>query len=75
MANNIFHLPKFTPSAKKLWMAIPLNIRNQLLENVYCGECRGVTTITNYSGSVKSGTLILSGKCKACGAEVARVID
>jgi len=75
MENQVVRLPQFTPSAKKIWMTIPLNIRNQLLANVYCGECGGRTTIINYSGSVKSGTVILSGQCKTCGADVARVID
>lgn len=73
--SNISQLPQFTPSAKKLWLNIPENIRSQLLANVYCGQCGGETTIVNYSGTVKSGVVILTGQCITCGAEVARVID
>jgi len=75
MNKNISHLPQFTPSAKKLWMNIPEHIRSQLLANVYCGQCRSETTIVNYTGSIKSGLIVLTGQCKSCGAEVARVID
>lgn len=43
----------FTPQARQLWAKVPAHIRPKLLSNVYCGECRGETTIVNYSGSVR----------------------
>lgn len=65
----------FTPQARQLWQNVPAHIRPKLLSNVYCGECRGETTIVNYGGSVKQGLLVLEGSCQQCGADVARVID
>jgi hypothetical protein len=75
MKKNIAQFPQLTPAAKKLWLAIPGEIRSQLLTNVYCGQCGGVTTMVNYSGSVTSGVVVLVGRCINCDAEVARVID
>ena len=41
--------------------------------NVWCGDCRHETTITNFSGTIKGGNLLL-GKCAECHGDVARVI-
>jgi hypothetical protein len=75
MKKNIAQFPQLTPDAKKLWLAIPGEIRRQLLSNVYCGHCGGVTSMVNYSGSVTSGVVVLVGHCITCDAEVARVVD
>jgi hypothetical protein len=68
-------LPTFTPPAAKLYAAIPADIRRQLLSNVWCGACRHEVTITNFSGAVRSGDLLLVGKCSECHGDVARVIE
>jgi hypothetical protein len=68
-------LPKFTPPAAKLYAAIPADIRKQLLSNVWCGVCRHEVTISNFSGAVRSGDLLLVGKCSECYGDVARVIE
>ena len=70
----IEHIPNFTPPAAKLWAAIPIDTRKQLLSNVWCGKCRHEVTITNFSGAVKAGDLLLVGKCSECQGDVARVI-
>jgi len=67
-------LPTFTRPAAKLWAAMPRDIRKLLLTNVYCSKC-GMTTITNFSGVVKSGDLLLAGKCAECHGDVARLIE
>jgi hypothetical protein len=67
-------LPTFTPPAAKLWAAIPSDSRKKLLSNVYCSKC-GMTTITNFSGVVRSGDLLLVGKCAECHGDVARLIE
>ena len=67
--------PNFTPAARELWSKVPAHIRPKLLSNVFCGTCGGETTIVDYNGSVKQGTLVLQGNCKQCGSDVARVID
>jgi hypothetical protein len=56
-------IPNFTKPASKLWTAIPADTRKLLLSNVWCGKCRHEVTITNFSGAVKGGDLLLVGKC------------
>jgi hypothetical protein len=46
-----------------------------LPSNVWCGQCSHETTITNFSGVVKGGDLLLVGKCAECHSDVARVIE
>lgn len=68
-------LPRFTTPATKLWATIPNHTKNLLLSNVWCGKCRHEVTITNFSGVIKSGNLLLVGVCSECRGDVARVID
>lgn len=72
---TIESIPKFTAPAAKLYAAIPADVRKQLLSNVWCGTCRHEVTITNFSGVVRSGDLLLVGKCSECQGDVARVIE
>ena len=72
---NIFYLPKFTPPAAKLWAKLPKSEQQALLANVYCGSCKDVVTIVSFAGTVSKRNLILTGRCKTCGGEVARVIE
>ena len=50
--------PTFTKPARQRWESIPANIRQRLLSNVWCGQCRHETTITNFSGTIKGGDLL-----------------
>jgi hypothetical protein len=68
-------LPDFSPPARQHWHSIPADIRQQLLSNVWCGHCSHETTITNFSGTIKRGDLLLVGKCAECHGDVARVIE
>jgi hypothetical protein len=68
-------IAKFTAPAAKLWASIPSNSKKLLLSNVWCGKCRHEVTITNFSGAVKAGDLLLVGLCSECRCDVARVID
>ena len=68
-------IPKFTAQAAKLWDSIPADTRKLLLSNVWCGDCRHEVTITNFSGTVKGGDLLLVGKCAECLRDVARLIE
>lgn len=72
---TIESIPKFTGPASKLWDGIPAAIRKKLISNVWCGHCRHEVTITNFSGTVKTGDLLLVGKCAECHGDVARVIE
>jgi len=68
-------LPTFTTPAAKLWANITTESKKKLLSGVWCGKCRHEVTITNCTGTVKSGDLLLVGLCSECRADVARVIE
>ena len=72
---TIVQLPRLSPQASKLWMAIPTDARRKILANVYCGHCRGAVSIVNVAGAVKRGDLVLTGNCAACGGDVARLVE
>jgi Zn finger protein HypA/HybF involved in hydrogenase expression len=69
------NLPDFTRPARQRWESISADIRQRLLANVWCMHCRHEVTITNFSGTIKSGNLLLVGKCAECHGDVARVIE
>jgi len=72
---SIESFPNFTPPARQRWESIPADIRKRLLSNVWCGGCRHEVTITNFTGAIKGGDLLLVGKCAKCHGDVARVIE
>jgi len=72
---TIESLPDFTRLARQRWDSIPADIRQCLLSNVWCGQCCHEVTMTNFSGSIKGGDLLLEGKCAECCGEVARLIE
>ena len=72
---SIESIPNFTAPASQLWATIPSDTRKSLLSNVWCGKCRHEVTISNFSGVVKKGDLLLVGKCAECHDDVARVIE
>ncbi|WP_300284191.1 hypothetical protein [Nitrosomonas sp.] len=68
-------LPNFTRPARQRWKTIPADIRQRLLANVWCVQCRHEVTITSFTGTIKGGSLLLEGKCAKCHGDVARVIE
>lgn len=68
-------LPQFTDPAAQLWASIPSHTKKLLISNVWCGKCRREVTITNFSGAIKAGDLLLVGKCSECHSDVARLIE
>jgi hypothetical protein len=66
---------KLSPKARKIWQAIPADIRLKILNNVWCAQCKEMTGIGKASGKVESGMLVLRGICNRCSGEVARVIE
>ena len=68
-------LDKFSPPAKAFWNKIPPDIQKRLLDNVWCAHCGEMTTITDYSGRIEQGDLILEGFCLRCGNPVTRLIE
>ena len=74
-AMSIESIPNFRKPALALWSRISPEHKKLLLANVWCGACRHGVTITNFTGAVKSGDLLLVGKCAECHGDVARVIE
>ena len=68
-------LPNFTAPARRRWESIPAHILQRLLANVWCVQCHHEVMITNFSGTIKGGDLLLVGKCAECHGDVARVIE
>jgi hypothetical protein len=71
---SIESIPKFTDPAAALWSTIPIETKKLLLSNVYCGKCRRGVTITNFTGVVKAGDLLLVDLCSECRGDVARLL-
>lgn len=72
---NVDPIPQLTGTAAKLWATIPADAKKSLLANVWSGSCRHGVTITNFTGAVKAGNLLLVGLCLECRGDVARVIE
>ena len=68
-------MPKFTPSAARLWGCISSTGKQSLVSNVWCGKCRHDVMMTNFSGVEKDGDLLLVGLCSECRNDVAKVVE
>jgi hypothetical protein len=62
-------------TANKKWLSIPAETRKKLEKNVWCSSCSDVVQIEKYIVEESPAGIVLRGKCKKCGHEVARVID
>lgn len=62
-------------SANKKWHSISLEIRKKLERNIWCPSCLDVIQIEKYVVKEFSGGIVLEGKCKKCGHDVARIIE
>jgi superfamily II DNA helicase RecQ len=62
-------------TANKKWLAIPVENRRKLEQNVWCGNCSDVVQITDYVVKDSGTGIILEGKCKKCDHKVARFIE
>lgn len=72
---SISAAPQFSTQASKAWATIPVEARQKILANVFCGNCRGAVTIIDFAGTVVSGDLVLKGNCAVCGHAVARLVE
>ena len=64
-----------TPQAKKIWKAIPKNVRLKILNNVWCVHCSKMTGVGNTTMNIDRGDLIIRGHCTLCGGDVARLVE
>ena len=69
------YLPQFTPQATKLWNSMAIERQSLLLSKVWCSRCSRSVIIKNFTGAVKSGDLLLVGKCAECHGDVARLVE
>jgi len=60
--------------AMEKWNKIPKASQQLILKNVLCRNC-DVTTIVDYTMTHDKFGVVLRGKCKKCGATVARVLE
>lgn len=60
--------------AMKKWSKIPKYMQERLLNNVYCSAC-GETTIVDFSMHNDKFGVVLKGKCKKCGKDVAKMVE
>ncbi len=60
--------------AAQKWAKLPRKIKELLVNNVFCSTC-GVTTIVEYALHNDKFGILLKGKCKKCGKDVARLVE
>lgn len=65
----------FTQPAARIWDAIPPEAQTALITNAWCSKCRHEVSISDYSGSIKSGCVVLLGTCSECGGAAYRVVE
>lgn len=68
-------LPKFTAAAKERWEQVPEWARKEIMESVWCSQCRTGVPMHLREGKMSRRSLVLRGTCKKCGSEAARVIE
>jgi len=60
--------------ALRKWSKLDKATQNQLLANVFCADCF-TTTVVDYEIVSRKGGILIKGKCKQCGHDVARVVE
>lgn len=60
--------------AIKKWAKIPPVTQQMIISNAFCHKC-GVTTIVDYALHNDRFGVVLKGKCKKCGGNVARFVE
>jgi transcription elongation factor Elf1 len=61
-------------NAAQKWAKITKDNQQLLVRNVFCSVC-GVTTIVKYTLHDNKYGILLKGKCKKCGKDVARLVE
>ncbi len=72
---SVESLPKFTGPAARLWAKLPREMRKLYISNVWCKNCGSRVAITDFTGTVRDGNLLLVGLCIECHGDVATVIE
>ena len=56
------------------WNSLGEIVQSKILDNVFCLNCK-VTTIVDYNVTSDKNDILLKGKCKKCGRDVARLVE
>ncbi|MBB5172516.1 hypothetical protein [Texcoconibacillus texcoconensis] len=62
-------------NAARKWANISKDMRQRLLNNVFCLNCADATRIVKYDIHDDELGVVLKGQCQTCGQNVARVIE
>ena len=65
----------FSLEANKRWNKNTKWAQANILEHVWCVECRVGVSINLETAEMQDDDLILRGKCKTCGHEVCRLVE
>ena len=57
------------------WNKIPPELQQKILSNVWCGKCLTSVRIVDYTMKNEDFGVVIGGKCKLCGWQVARVLE
>lgn len=60
---------------KQRWDDLPEEIKNRILDHVYCTKCSKSVRMVDYKLVIERGREILRGKCVNCSNYVVRVLD
>lgn len=60
--------------AAQKWAKLPKQLQKRLLSNAFCSNC-GETEIVDYTLHNDEEGVLLKGKCKQCGKDVARLVE
>lgn len=66
---------KFTSPAARIWNAIDPEDQHALVSKAWCNKCCAEVTVTDYSGSIKAGHVLLDGVCAQCNGVAYRFIE
>nr|WP_255574681.1 hypothetical protein [Halobacillus sp. Nhm2S1] len=58
-----------------MWLSLPKDFRKQLIANVYCTNCSGPVTITDFIIVDHPVGVMLDCRCGNCISKVARVVE
>jgi len=72
---TVVPMPILTSEAKRRWNQVSEAVRKEILDNVWCAECRAGISMQLRDGKMVGTSLVLQGICKMCGGEVSRVIE
>ncbi len=66
---------QFTPEAQTAWDRYPTSTQAEIMESGFCTRCLAKRRFHLDQGELRSGELVLVGRCSQCGARVVRVVE